>query len=191
MGGKRGCFSSCASSLAAVGFFCVGDESSLFLLNEPKYQFFRTTGRAAPCLPPTPAFPNLPQQHLALQPPEPAASLHTSHQNLIYCSSTHCCWPPVAWACIKYGCSSCYHCFECTAPTLSVILREAGQWRWGANGLWFDEMYFGGSPDCHCQPVELEKDFAEITALQMGLVGILNLEWWFPNDLLGAVFVAQ
>lgn len=70
-----------------------------------------------------------------------------------------------------------------------IILRDAGQWRWGANGLWFDEVYFGGSPDCHCQPVELEKEFAGIAALQMGVVDILNLKWWLPNDLLGAVLV--
>lgn len=50
-------------------------------------------------------------------------------------------------------------------------------------------MYFGGSPDCHCQPVELEKEFAEITALQMGVVGILHLKWWLPDYLLGAVLV--
>lgn len=144
------------------------------------------------------------EQHPAFLSPQPFQTSHSSTWPCSLLSQEHPCTfhiktlftavPPSAgdhqWLeSIKYGCSNYFHYFECTAPTLSVILRDAGQWRWGVNGLWFDEMYFGGSPDCHCQPLELEKEFAEITALQMGVVGVLNLIWWLPNYLLGAVLL--
>lgn len=55
--------------------------------------------------------------------------------------------------------------------------------------MWFGQLYFGGSPDYHCQPVELDKEFAEIIALQMGDVGVVLLRSQLLNDLLGAVLV--
>lgn len=55
--------------------------------------------------------------------------------------------------------------------------------------MWFDELYFGSSPDYHCQPVEWDKEFAEAIALQMGNVGALHLRSQLLNYLLGAVLV--